>query len=254
MSDLFSLAGKTALVTGSSRGIGRAIALGFAAQGAEVAVHYSGSKADAQSAVEQATAFGSKAHMFAANFSEPNAARILFSQVVQVFGKLDILVLNVSVQVRRPWTEVTHSEFDLQVNTNLRASMEMMQLAIPGMVERRWGRVLTIGSVQQFRAHPEMLVYAATKSAQLNMAMNIGRQVAPHGVTVNNLCPGTIETDRNSEALADAAYRSRVLSHIPMQLFGQPEDCVGAALLLCSDAGRFITGIDLIVDGGFHLE
>ena len=213
MSDLFSLAGKTALVTGSSRGIGRAITLGFAAQGADVAVHYSSLKPDAQSAVEQASAFGSNAHMFAANFSEPDAARRLFSQVVQVFGKLDILVLNVSVQVRRPWTEVTHSEFDLQVDTNLRASMEMMQLAIPSMVERRWGRVLTVGSVQQFRPHPEMLVYAATKSAQLNMAMNIGRQVAPYGVTVNNLCPGTIETDRNSEALADAAYRSRVLSH-----------------------------------------
>ena len=254
MPDLFSLAGKTALVTGSSRGIGRAIVLGFAERGADVAVHYRGAEAEAQSAVEKASAFGVKARMFQGDLGQAGTAAPLFAEVTREFGRIDILVLNVSMQIRRPWTEVTPADFEVQMNTNLRSAMELMQLAVPGMVERGWGRVVTVGSVQEFRPHPEMLVYAATKSAQWNMAINVARQVAPYGVTVNNLCPGTIETDRNTEVLADAAYRARVLSHIPVQVLGQPEDCVGAALLLCSDAGRFITGIDLIVDGGFHLE
>ncbi len=254
MPDRFSLMGKTALVTGSSRGIGRAILLGLAEHGANVALHYRGAAAEAQKTVEHARKYGVKANAFAVDLAEPGAAQRLYSLVTQEFGPIDILVSNASVQIRRPWAEITAAEFDLQVSVNLRASMELMQLVIPGMMERRWGRVITVGSVQQLHPHPEMLVYAATKAAQCNMVMNLSRQVARYGVTVNNLSPGTIETDRNTEVLANAAYRAQVLDRIPAQRLGQPEDCVGVALLLCSEAGSFITGIDLTVDGGSHLE
>src|SRR5690606_8212256 len=118
---------------------------------------------------------------------------------------------------------------------------------------RRWGRVLTIGSVQEFTPHPQMLVYAATKCAQTSMAVNLAKQVAPFGVTVHALAPGVIETHRNKGRLADDAYRKTVLGWIPLGFIAEPEDCVGPALLLCSDAGRYITGANYVVDGGMSL-
>jgi len=162
-------------------------------------------------------------------------------------------VLNASVQIRKPWAEIAAEEFDRQVRTNFQSSLELMQLAIPRMTQRRWGRVLTVGSVQEVRPHPDMAVYAATKSAQTNLVRNIASQVAANGVTVNNLSPGVIATDRNAEALADPEYRQKILHRIPMHQEGLAEDCVGAAILLCSDAGRYITGTTLFVDGGLHL-
>ncbi|MEI8244298.1 MAG: SDR family oxidoreductase, partial [Lentisphaerota bacterium] len=116
--------------------------------------------------------------------------------------------------------------------------------------ERKWGRVLSIGSVQQKKPHRDMLIYAATKAAQTNMVQNLAVQVAPFGVTVNNLAPGVIVTDRNSVQMSDQTICETVLKKIPAGFIGQSEDCVGAAVLLCSDAGRYITGQDFYVDGG----
>ncbi|MCX7006240.1 MAG: SDR family oxidoreductase, partial [Kiritimatiellaeota bacterium] len=112
---------------------------------------------------------------------------------------------------------------------------------------------LTIGSVQQARPHPDMIVYAASKAAQENMVRNLAKQLGPDGITVNNLAPGVILTDRNTEVLADETYAERVRQIIPLRSFGESTDCVGAALLFCSDAGRYITGVDLLVDGGMGL-
>jgi NAD(P)-dependent dehydrogenase (short-subunit alcohol dehydrogenase family) len=131
--------------------------------------------------------------------------------------------------------------------------MELMQLAAPAMRERKWGRILTIGSVQEALPHPDMLVYAASKSAQESMTRNLARQLGGCGITVNNLAPGVILTDRNISRLGDEAYRQRVLDLIPTRTFGQPEDCAAAAVLLCSDAGRYINGANLFVDGGMQL-
>ena len=121
------------------------------------------------------------------------------------------------------------------------------------MVARGWGRIVTLGSVQQVRLHPEMIVYAATKAAQANMVRNLARQFAASGVTVNNLAPGVFATDRNADALADPDYRSKVLAAIPAGIIAEPVDIAGAALLLCSDAGRYLTGADIPVDGGLGL-
>jgi NAD(P)-dependent dehydrogenase (short-subunit alcohol dehydrogenase family) len=133
------------------------------------------------------------------------------------------------------------------------ATLRLIQLCEPAMTARRWGRILTIGSVQQSRPHPDMAIYAASKSAQLNLVPNLARQLAPFGVTINNLAPGVISTDRNADALADAVYAAQVRAKIPAGRFGDPGDCTGAALLLCSEAGRYITGQDLYVDGGMAL-
>ena len=113
--------------------------------------------------------------------------------------------------------------------------------------------VLTVGSVQESLPHPDMVIYGASKCAQAGLVRNLAMQVAGCGVTVNNLAPGVIRTDRNTGRLADAAYSELVLAKIPARRFGAPEDCVGAALLLCSEAGRYITGQSLYVDGGMSL-
>ena len=121
------------------------------------------------------------------------------------------------------------------------------------MIEQGWGRIVTIGSVQEKKPHKDMLIYAASKAAQTNMVTNLAKQLAPFGVTVNNVAPGVIQTPRNADALKDADYAQQVLNGIPCRYLAEPEDCAGQVLLLCSDAGRNITGESIYIDGGMKL-
>jgi len=244
LSKLLDLSGHTALVTGSSRGIGRAIALGLAECGATVAVH--GSKPS--TALDEAVACVPRSFAVTGDLSDPDVPARLVAE-----AKPDILVANASIQIRKPWAEVTQAEAEQQMQVNFHATLKMIQAAVPAMRAKKWGRILTIGSVQQYLPHPDMVVYAASKSAQENLVRNLARQLAPDGITVNNLAPGVILTDRNVAVLADEQYAARVRDRIPLGFFGEPGDCVGAALLLCSEAGRYITGVDLRVDGGMGL-
>jgi glucose 1-dehydrogenase len=249
----FRLDGRRALVTGAPRGIGKAIALALAEAGADVVVNYASSKELGERAAAEAARFGVKAVAIGARLGDPGAAHALYEQSVAALGGIDILVHNASVQYRTAWDKIPPEEFDDQIAVNLKAMTELTQLAVPPMCERRWGRVLTIGSVQQAKPHPEMWVYAGTKLAQLSMARNLALRVAQYGVTVNNLAPGAIDTFRNEETLSDPENRARVEARIPLGRVGQPDDCAAAALLLCSDAGRYITGADLFVDGGLGI-
>lgn len=121
------------------------------------------------------------------------------------------------------------------------------------MQTQNWGRIVTVGSVQEYKPHKDMAVYAASKCAQMSLVQNLAKQLAPYKVTINNLCPGVIATPRNDAALADPEYAPKVLAGIPLGFAGSAEDCAGAALLLCSEEGRYITGSEIIVDGGMHL-
>ena len=249
----FRLVGRRALVTGSSRGIGQSIALALAEAGADVAIHCAGRLALAEATAAQAASYGVKAIVAQAELSDPAAVARLHAEVVARLGDPDILVLNASVQFRTPWRKISPEAAQQQLAVNVVAALRLIQLCEPAMTARGWGRILTIGSVQQSRPHPDMAIYAASKSAQLNLVGNLARQLAPFGVTINNLAPGVISTDRNTDALADAAYAAQVRAKIPAGRFGDPGDCTGAALLLCSEAGRYITGQDLYVDGGMAL-
>ncbi len=250
---LFDLSGRTALVTGSSRGIGAAIALGLAEAGADVAVHYAGSRALAEALSEKIRAMGRRSAAIGADLGAPGEPGRLFEAAVKAIGVIDILVSNVAVQIPEPWDKISPEHFESQVRTNWQSGFELIQQAAPVMLERGWGRILTIGSIQEVKPHPEMLVYSALKAAQTLMVRNLAKQLAAGGVTVNNLAPGAIETDRNTERLADSAYKAKVLSQIPTGRIGESGECVGAALLLCSEAGRYITGQSLLVDGGMSL-
>lgn len=252
----FRLAGRTALVTGARREIGRAIALALGAAGARVAVHHVGETeaADAAEVVRLLRASplpgpaGSAA--FAADFSHPDAGAKLAADVLALFGRVDILVLNASVEIVQPFEQVTAEAFETQVAVNLRATLQLLQALVPAMAQRGWGRVVTIGSVQEGWPAPRMLVYAGSKSMQHTWGLALAREYGRRGVTVNNLAPGAIATARNRAQLADPEARDWLLSRIPVGRFGTPEDIAGAALLLCSDAGAYINGAHLHVDGG----
>ena len=250
---LFDLTGRRALVTGARRGIGRAIAEALAAQGAEVAVHHAGTAdeaADARDVVARVRARGGKAVAFAADLAAAGAGTQLATRLGAEFGPIDILVLNASIELLEPPEEISTEHFDRQIAINLRAPLELLQVMLPAMKQRGWGRVVTIGSVQQVKPHPEMLVYAGAKSAQENWVRNLARHIGACGVTVNNLAPGAIWTARNDRFLSDREFRENLERAIPIGRVGCPDDLVGAALLLCSEAGRYINGADILVDGG----
>lgn len=253
----FDLTGKTALVTGSARGIGRAVLLAFAEFGAHVIVHGSRESAPLDEALALARAFDPKAEKVVADLSNPAEVESIFSirqsnnQTIERFP--DILVCNASIQERMKWNEFDMAEARKEAQVNYLATLRMFQLAYPHMRAQKWGRMIVVGSVQERRPHPDMIGYSATKGAQENLVRSIARQVAAEGITVNNLCPGVFFTDRNREALGNPVYAKKVTDAIPMHDYAVPEDAAGAALLLASDAGRYITGSTIMVDGGLSL-
>lgn len=237
---------KIALVTGSSRGIGRAIALRLASDGYKVLIHYAGNKAAAnevKSLIEEA---GGNAEIVCADLCNTESTKSL----AQNIGNIDVLILNASVQYLTPWQEITLPQAENQLNCNFVSSLLLIQAAVPYMQKNKFGRIITIGSVQEAKPHPDMLVYSASKAAQTNMVKSLSLQLAPFGITVNNVAPGVIYTDRNVMALSDPEYAKKVTDSIPLGFYGEPEDCAGIVSLLCSQDGRYITGQNIFVDGG----
>ena len=246
----FRLDGRTALVTGARREIGRAIAQALAEAGARVAVHHAGTteeSRDAAAVVTEIEAAGGQARAFGQDFLLDDAGTSL-AAAVTAWSPVDILVVNASIELPEDYRAITRARFDQQIAVNLRTTLELFQALVPPMGERGWGRVVTIGSVQQVMPHPQMMVYAGTKAAQLNWALNLARQYGGRGVTVNNLAPGAILTARNRVQMA--AEGDALTKRIPAGRLGTPDDLAGAALLLCSPAGAYINGANLYVDGG----
>jgi NAD(P)-dependent dehydrogenase (short-subunit alcohol dehydrogenase family) len=197
--------------------------------------------------VQGIEAAGGVARAFGQDFAADDAGRLLAS-AVSAWAAVDILVLNASIELPEAYQDISRAHFDRQIAVNLRTPLELLQSLVPPMAERGWGRVLTIGSVQQMRPHPKMMVYAGTKAAQWNWMRNLARQFGGKGVTVNNLAPGAILTARNRDQMA--VEGAALVERIPAGRLGHPNDLCGAAALLCSDAGAYINGVNLYVDGG----
>ena len=235
LKEKFDLTGRVALVTGSTRGIGKAIADALEEYGAKVIRH------------------GVHGGDLPFDLADPAAIDRAFDALEAKGETPDILIANASIQAKIPWTEFPLDEAKAEMQVNFFATLRMFQRVYPKMKAQKWGRLITVGSVNERRPHPDMCVYAATKSAQENLVRGIARQVAAEGITVNNLCPGVFYTDRNKECLADPVYGPKVTAAIPMHDYAMPEDAAGAAVLLASDAGRYITGATLMIDGGLSL-
>ena len=251
---LFDLTGKTALVTGGGQGIGKAIVLALAENGANVVINYRSNQSLAEQTACEAAQYGKKIWLWPFDLESEQVLEAYRDFVEANNCHADILVANASVQIRKKWDEITNDEFAQQVNINLRATLQLIQGVVPHMRQCGWGRILNIGSVQQVRPHESMCVYAATKSALVNLVKNLAPQLAPFGINVNNLAPGVIATARTAGVLANPAYTKKVSeSMIPVGYIGKPNDCAALALLLCSDASRYITGVDYLVDGGLGL-
>ena len=236
---------KKVLITGSTQGIGKALAVAFVKAGYQVCVHCS---KDIEKAERIRSEIGAHQAVVCdlSNMDEVNG-------LYQKTGAVDCLILNASVQYKELWTDITDETFDKQFDVNVKSTLKLMQAYYPVMKEKGFGRIVTIGSVNQYRQHPELSLYSATKCAVMKLVKVIAKQGAPYGVTVNNVAPGAIATPRNESVYNNEEQRKAVETVIPMGRFGTPEDCVGAVLMLCSEQGSYITGTDIIIDGGMKL-
>lgn len=250
----FNLTGHKALITGASQGIGSALALSLAEYGADVVIHCRSEVELANAVAAQARTYGVKAEVILCDLMDNDSHEKLFQLATNAIGAIDILVLAASIQIRKKWYEVTSEEFDKQIQVNLKNSLFTIQLFSKYMIEKGWGRIITFGSVQQHLPHVDMVVYAASKSAQENMMRNIAKQISSQGVTVNNIEAGVFDTVRNKGVLENPEYLSVVLNKIPIRSIAQPDDCAGLVNLLCSDAGRYITGANIVIDGGMIIN
>ena len=250
---LFNLKGRTALVTGSGQGIGRATAVLLARQGAKVIINWNSNDAKAAITMDEIKAVGGEYMTWKYDISRPTVKEDFEAWMKEKGLTVDILVLNASVQIRNEWEKITPEEFDKQMHTNFRASLQLIQACVPGMRENKWGRIVTVGSVQQSRPNTAMAVYAASKAGIRNLVLTLSVQLAADGININNVAPGCIETIRNVEALSNPAYRKKIENSIPVGYIGQPDEIAATILLLCSKEGGYITGTDIPVDGGMSI-
>ena len=236
---------KKVLITGSTQGIGKALATAFVENGYEVIVHCSKDTNKAESVRLEIGAHKAVVCDLS-NMEEVNG-------LYEKTGAVDCLIINASVQYKEHWLDITDNTFDKQFNINVKSTLKLMQAYYPAMKNNNWGRIVTIGSVNQYRQHLELSIYSATKCAVKKLVEVIAKDVAPYGVTVNNVSPGAIITPRNEAVYIDKEKRSVVERQIPMGKFGTPNDCVGAVLMLCGEQGSYITGADISIDGGRRL-
>lgn len=246
------LAGRVALVTGAARGIGLAIATRLAEAGAHAIVH----DRDADAAMQAADALrrrGLQATPLIADLADPSAPAAMASALKEKGTEPDILVLCASIEILETWDQISEEALAAQSEINLHATVRLLQSVLPGMVGRGFGRVIAIGSVQETRPNPTHFYYAATKVAQTSMILNLARTLRQPDMTCNIIQPGAILTDRNRAVFAQPGREEQILARIPLGRIGRAEDCAGIALLLCSDAGSYINGAEIAVDGGLRL-
>ena len=240
---MFDLTGKKALVTGSTQGIGFAIAKLLAKQGATVFVHGRNME-KCKLAAEKAGGIP-----VVADLMDAHCADKLYEQT----GEVDILVQNASLQLRDDFMNIPDEDFDAQYHVNVRSTLRLVQKYFPHMKQQGWGRFVLVGSVNQYKQNTSLALYASTKSAGFNMVQALARDYSACGITINGLAPGVITTPRNDEVLENKDTVETLLNKIPAKRFGTAEEVAPACLLLCSEEGGYITGTDLIVDGGMHL-
>lgn len=244
-----SLNGKTALVTGASRGIGRAIALRLAEDGANVAVIYAGSADKAETVVNEITALGVNAKAYRCNVADSAAVNETVKAVTNDLGKIDILVNNAGITRDGLMLRMKDEDFDAVLNTNLKGAFNMIRACYSGFIRKKSGRIINISSVSGIMGNAGQANYSASKAGVIGLTKSVARELASRGITCNAVAPGFIQTDM-TENLGD---NNPLLNSIPLGRMGKPEDIAAAVAFLASDSAAYITGEVLKVDGGLAI-
>jgi len=251
----YTLAGQTALVTGGSRSIGRAIALGLARCGASIAINYHPAADAARTAVAEIESHGGRALPVQADVSDPRAVEQMLDQVEAALGPVDILVNNAGVLTRTPFLDIPIDEWDRILHTNLRGYFVVGQAVARRMVRHGIrGCVVNVASSSSRYASLNLSHYAASKGGATMLTRSMAYELAEHGIRVNEVNPGLIETDMNRRDLADPAWRQMRLVRIPLKRIGTPDDIVGAVLFLASTDAGLMTGASVAIDGGMTIS
>lgn len=250
------LANKTALITGASRGIGRALALRFAAEGCDVAVNYvieagRDNAAEAAAVVAEIKALGRRALAVEASVTDPAAVQAMVVRVVQEFGKLDILVNNAGITRDRTMRKLSLEDWQAVLDVNLTGAFNCARAVLDPMLTQGSGRIISLASVVGLMGNFGQANYAASKAGIIALSKSLAREVARKGITVNCLAPGFIDTEMTQAIPQDVI--PQILAQIPLGTMGAPEDVANAALFLASDEARYITGHVLSVNGGIYM-
>jgi len=246
------LAGKVALITGAGRGFGRAIALAFAREGARVAANYLGSQAGAEAVVAEAGRLGVEAVALRGDVAREDDVKALVAATLERFGRLDVLVNNAGIMVRAPMLAVPADECRRMFDVNVTGTMLCSRHALPAMIERKGGRIINLSSQLAQRAvgGGGFAAYAATKGAIESLTRALAAEVGAHGITVNAIAPGGIETDMSRDVMTEE-YRTRRLAELPLHRFGGVDDVAYCAVVLASDEAGYLTGQILHPSGGW---
>ncbi|MBL4952649.1 3-oxoacyl-[acyl-carrier-protein] reductase [Neobacillus sp. OS1-32] len=243
-----SLTGKTALVTGASRGIGRAIALELASQGANVAVNYAGSEAKANEVVDEIKALGRDAFAYKCNVSDSANVTEMVKSVIDRFGSLDILVNNAGITKDNLIMRMKEEEWDDVININLKGVFLVTKAVTRQMMKQRKGRIINIASIVGVSGNPGQANYVAAKAGVIGLTKTTAKELASRNITVNAIAPGFITTDMTDQLPEE--IKAEMLKQIPLARLGEPKDVAKAAAFLASDDAAYITGQTLNIDGG----
>jgi 3-oxoacyl-[acyl-carrier protein] reductase len=240
--------GKVAVITGGSRGIGKAIALKFAEKGAKVVVNYSGSQAAAEEVVSSIRSQGGEAIAVQGDVSRFEDAERLITTALETYGRVDILVNNAGITRDNLLIRMKEEEWDAVIDTNLKGVFHCTKAVARPMMKQRSGRIINIASVVGLMGNPGQANYVAAKAGVIGLTKTAAKELASRGITVNAVAPGFIETDMTA-ALEDT-YKEKLFEQIPLGRLGKPEDVAGVVLFLASDDAAYMTGQVLSVDGG----
>lgn len=245
------LAEKVAIVTGGDTGIGKAICIAFAREGASVVVDYVGESGPAAAVVDEIENFGGTALAVAADISKPGEVTALMERTVAHFGGLDILVNNAGVEHKAPFLETPLSLWDDVIAVNLTGTWNCSQAAAKRMVaQKRGGRIVNISSVHEELAMPTNAPYCASKGGIRMLMRTIALELAPHGITVNDVCPGAVDTPMDASLKKDGDAYDRLIAEIPLRRMAKPEEIAEMCTFLASAAGAYVTGASYLIDGG----